>query len=465
MPKKMTIDEFKEKLNSVHGETYEYDFNTFHGCHSPMKIVCRKHGDFWQKPSKHLQGQGCVKCKKGVISVDDFKSMASAIHGGKYDYSKVFFETFSRAKITIGCPIHGWFEQGAFIHLKRGNGCPRCGDENAREAKIKKFGDFVGDAKFVHGDKYEYSPDGFTGSRGKTNILCPIHGGFTQGVANHLAGNGCPLCAGVMSNAEADILAFVKSLDPYVISRDRETIAPYELDIVSKSKSLAIEVNGTYWHSEKAGRDRLYHRMKREMVEASGMRLISIRSDIWRDKRELVEGIIINAMGASEGRKVDARKCTIKDVSPSESRSFLDKYHVMGGRNASRHFGLFCGIELVSIMSFTKRTGQVELVRFASKCNVRGGLTKMLKHCSSVVGFDKCFSYVDLDLFTGKSYLLAGFKPVSIKPGFAIVNGSRVESRQKWNKAPDGMTQSEWYEHEGVSRIWDSGQMRIEWSK
>ena len=65
----------------------------------------------------------------------------------------------------------------------------------------------------------------------------------------------------------ADILAFVKSLDPHVISRDRATIAPYELDIVSRAKSLAIEVNGTYWHSERAGKDRLYHKMKRLTIE------------------------------------------------------------------------------------------------------------------------------------------------------------------------------------------------------
>lgn len=465
MPKKMTIDELKEKLRSVHGETYGYDFYTFHGCHSPMKIVCKKHGEFWQKPSKHLHGQGCAKCQKGVISVDDFKSMASAVHRGKYDYSKVFFETFSREKVTIGCPIHGWFEQGAYIHLKRGNGCPRCGDESSRKAKIKMFGDFVDDAKYIHGDKYEYSPNGFTGSRGKINILCPVHGEFTQGAANHLAGNGCPSCAGVMSNAEADILAFVKSLDPYAISRDRATIAPYELDIVSKSKSLAIEVNGVYWHSEKVGKDRLYHRMKRERVEASGMRLISIRSDIWRDKEYLVKLIIMNAMGCRPNENINARECVVKEVSSRDSRDFLDTHHVMGGKNASRHFGLFNGDDLVSVMTFTIKSGATELVRFASKCNVRGGLTKMLKNCSSIIGFDRCFSYVDLDLFTGKSYIAAGFKPVSIKPGFGIVNGSNVESRQKWNKAPKGMTQTEWYESEGVSRIWDSGQMRIEWSR
>lgn len=465
MPKKMTIDELMSKIESIHGGEYEYDFDTFSGCHSPMRIYCRYHGEFWQKPSKHLGGQGCKKCSKKMISVNDFKAMASSVHSNKYDYSRVEFKSFSRAKVTIGCPIHGWFEQGAFIHLKRGNGCPKCGDVRSGEAKVKSFPDFIKDAVNKHGDKYTYSPLGFSGSRGGVSIFCRAHGEFKQGVANHLAGNGCPSCAQVMSHMETEVLHFVRSIDPAAISRDRKTITPYELDIVSKSNSLAIEINGTYWHSEKSGKDSRYHKMKREMVERAGMRLISIRSDIWRDKKDLVKLIIINAMGRRPHENINARECVIKEVSSRESRDFLDAHHVMGGKSASRHFGLFSGDDLVSVMTFTIKSGSTELVRFASKCNVRGGLTKMLKNCSLIIGFDRCFSYVDLDLFTGKSYLAAGFHAVSVKPGFGIVNGSNVESRQKWNKAPLGMTQTEWYDLEGVSRIWDSGQMRIEWSR
>lgn len=465
MPKKMTIDELKQKVKSVHGDKYEYDFDTFSGCHSPMKIKCHTHGDFWQKPSKHMHGQGCSKCSKGMISVAEFKSMASKAHRNKYDYSKVEFESFSKAKITIGCPLHGWFEQGAFIHLKRGNGCPKCGDARARDAKVKSFGEFLKDAVSEHGDKYQYSPIGFSGSRGDVLIFCPTHGEFKQGVSNHIAGNGCPSCAKVMSNMEMEVLEIVKSIDPFSVSRDRSLISPYELDIVSKSNSLAIEVNGVYWHSEKAGKGRNYHKMKREMTEGLGMRLISIRSDLWRDRKDLIKLIIMNAMNKLITKSVNARECTLSEISSKESRDFLSKHHVMGWRNASRHFGLFCCDELVSVMTFTNKNGTTELVRFSTSCMVRGGLTKMLKNCSSIMGFDKCFSYVDLDLFTGKSYLAAGFKAVSIKPGFGVVNGSNVDSRQKWNKAPDGMTQSEWYEAMGVSRIWDSGQMRIEWEK
>jgi hypothetical protein len=53
---------------------------------------------------------------------------------------------------------------------------------------------FITKAKQVHGDRYDYSLVEYMGSRTKVDILCSIHGLFTQEPSSHLRGNGCPEC-------------------------------------------------------------------------------------------------------------------------------------------------------------------------------------------------------------------------------------------------------------------------------
>lgn len=40
--------------------------------HDKVCIICPEHGEFWQKPYKHLQGQGCPVC--GQIKANQNKN-------------------------------------------------------------------------------------------------------------------------------------------------------------------------------------------------------------------------------------------------------------------------------------------------------------------------------------------------------------------------------------------------------
>lgn len=46
----------------------------------------------------------------------------------------------------------------------------------------------------THGTKYDYSLVRFTNSKSKIDIICPIHGKFTQTPEAHYSGQGCPNC-------------------------------------------------------------------------------------------------------------------------------------------------------------------------------------------------------------------------------------------------------------------------------
>lgn len=67
--------------------------------------------------------------------------------------------------------------------------------------------DFIAKAHRVHGDKYDYSLAKYTKSVNKVKIICPKHGVFEQTASNHLAGKGCPKCAGNVQSNTAEFIA------------------------------------------------------------------------------------------------------------------------------------------------------------------------------------------------------------------------------------------------------------------
>jgi len=130
--------------------------------------------------------------KKRTKSTTQFIKDAKKLHGNKYDYSLVEYKS-STKKIKIICPIHGEFKQKASNHLS-GNGCNECGIVNMGKYHLKSINQFIKDAKLVHGEKYDYSLVEYINGRTNIKIICPIHGEFEQTPVNHLSRNGCPKC-------------------------------------------------------------------------------------------------------------------------------------------------------------------------------------------------------------------------------------------------------------------------------
>ena len=63
----MTLEEFIEEANKIHGEgTYDYSKVDYKNYKTEVIITCPKHGDFPQTPASHLRGCGCRKCNKNI---------------------------------------------------------------------------------------------------------------------------------------------------------------------------------------------------------------------------------------------------------------------------------------------------------------------------------------------------------------------------------------------------------------
>lgn len=54
--------------------------------------------------------------------------------------------------------------------------------------------EFINRARQIHDGKYDYGQTVYRGYHKKVEIVCPEHGNFSQTPANHITGQGCPIC-------------------------------------------------------------------------------------------------------------------------------------------------------------------------------------------------------------------------------------------------------------------------------
>ncbi len=133
---RLTTEEFISRARRVHGNKYDYALVEYSVTRVPVKIICREHGEFEQTPTKHLGGHGCQTCGRLAAAnarrsnTEQFIAKAKRVHGDKYDYSLVSYET-TALPVKIVCPAHGEFEQKPHDHLS-GNGCRKCGYDRRR---------------------------------------------------------------------------------------------------------------------------------------------------------------------------------------------------------------------------------------------------------------------------------------------------------------------------------------------
>lgn len=158
-----------------------------------------KTGGCWECGKKQCVETAFNKTNDSLL--DRFVS----IHGDKYDYSMVVFND-CKTKVEIGCPIHGYFYQQPSKHLM-GRGCIKCGIEALSAKNVERTNDtayFIKRSKEAHGDKYGYEFSVYTRAKDDIIITCPTHGNITQKAVAHMDGDGCVLCRNEHNNFHKD---------------------------------------------------------------------------------------------------------------------------------------------------------------------------------------------------------------------------------------------------------------------
>lgn len=415
------------------------------------------------------RGHRCPYCNgRPIITIDVIA--ASMYAEGYYLISEEYIN--NKLPLECRCPEGHIFKTNWAKWSSHGYRCPYC------YGNAKKTIEYI--REVFEYNNYKLITDYYEGCNQKLHLICPNGHDYhvTWDNWNH-NGSRCPKCNVVgTSIQENSIVEFLKTVYKNdIVTNSYDIIPPKELDIVLPDINLAIEYCGIYWHSELAGKDRLYHLNKLNECNKKGLNLLTIFEDELIFKKDILESVLKNKAGVSKN-KIYARKCHVKEITTLQAREFCEQNHLQGYTGSSIKLGLFYDEALVSVMTFSKQSiakGQKhkanywELARFCNKINhqVVGGASKLLKYFERNYNWEKITSYADRRWSDGSMYYKLGFNFEKFtKPNYWYFKNSSIDRIHRFalRKRPDepkdktgwGLRQSQ-----GYNRIWDCGNYRF----
>ena len=434
------------------------------------------------------QDTGCPVCgnRKAVAGINDMTTTHPAVAAQWSPRN-----TLTASQVTSGTCDKAWWvcakghewDAAPVTRCRMNTGCPYCSGRLA----------IVGETDIATTHPHlvkEWSPDDdktpqdvSSGSDYRAKWVCSKgHKWESQVKHRALGGQGCPTCVSrqFSSKGEKELQDFIAAelVGTYVVFNDRQVQGVSELDVHIPSMKLAFEFDGLYWHSEATGKGPTYHSSKQEACRAAGITLIGIWEDDWRDRKDVVKNMVRRKLGVSSAPKLNARDMIVDARVPRlEADVFLSANHIQGSVNGS----VFTGLRdkdgvLVAVMSALSRRGAMEIARYATSANVRGGFGKLLKGITSEArrqGLSKIITYSDNTISDGALYRNAGFTAAeNIPPKYWVTwKLNRVHSstlkRKKFRDDPTlkydpAASLVDNYRLNNMHRIWDYGKVRWE---
>jgi len=206
----LNTNKFIEMAKQIYGNKYDYSKVEYINSYSKIRIICPVHGEFLQIARDHLSNHGCSKCSNRCKYIDTtyFTKEAQRIHKDKYDYSKVGYVN-NYTKVIIVCQTHGEYKQRPSMHLC-GQGCPKCAKKGYSKMAMQwlEFMEKYNDINIQHmgNSMQEYKikstnwhANGYCKS---TNTIYEFHGDYWHGNPKRYD----PECMNDVSNKKMKIL-------------------------------------------------------------------------------------------------------------------------------------------------------------------------------------------------------------------------------------------------------------------
>ena len=316
-----------------------------------------------------------------------------------------------------------------------------------------------------------------------------------QGQAAHGLTPRCltchPLKRSIFEDEIADFIKYIVPNNEEILISDRTVLKPLELDIYIPSKNIAIECNGTYWHSDTiGGKYKNYHVNKTNKCEELNIQLIHIFEDEWKTKKDIIKSKLCHLLNVNgtKDKKIYARNCTIKEIDSNIKNEFLIKNHIQGKDKSSIKLGLFYDRTLVAVMTFgnlrrsmgfkTNKINEYEMYRFCVDTSslVIGAGGKLLAYFIKNYTPARIISYADRrwSFKTKSIYKTLGFNFLGVTPPnyWYLIHGyDQLQYRYNFRKSELSKklevfdpTLSEWQnmKNNGYDRIWDCGHLKYE---
>ena len=289
-----------------------------------------------------------------------------------------------------------------------------------------------------------------------------------------------------ISNIENDIIQLLKHLNIEYKVHNHDIISPLELDFYIPCKNLALECNGTFWHSTAIRENKNYHYNKSKLCEEKGIRLIHIWEYEWYNERQrpILENIIKNALGINE-HKLYARKLDIEVRSSNIMKEFFEKNHIQGFRGGKfaiclidksqgefdilGNYRLNTGKVYMAYMMgkafFGKGKYEWEVIRGATELGytIIGGASKIFNYFIKNYNPKNCVYYIDYNYFNGNSLKnLPKMEFIKTQPSFKdyFKNQHTVKNRNPmhYKEIVEG------YKDGSILQIWNAGTKVYVWN-
>ena len=269
-------------------------------------------------------------------------------------------------------------------------------------------------------------------------------------------------CAKHDTGIERFIQTILDENDVQYIREDYTIIPDARVDFYMPLNNVIVEVNGTYWHSDKCKHPQ-HHLLRNAKAANVECNMITIWEDQINRIPQIVESVVLSKLGIYK-RRIGARKCRIVKIDGKIANNFLDNNHIQGRTSSKIKLGAYVGDELVGVMTFIQSRGcqgskqqmdgQWELNRFCTLLNTQviGLTSKMLRYFINHYQPTSIISFSHNDISDGNVYSKLGFTKVS-KPctSYYYIKANKRYHRSNFTRA--GIVRK-WPEYDVNDKSW-----------
>lgn len=457
-----------------------------HRSHTKYWFTCaQNHPSFEATPFNVDKGKWCPYCagRKAIPGENDLFTTNPEIiplWSKNNTIDPTTLKAQSNQKVLWWCGNHEW-EAYPYNVVTSGTRCPMCANKVATpETALSTTHPEI--AAQWHPEKNNLTPEQVT--RGHSSLVwwqCltnPDHE-WQSNVYNRTKpdGTNCPQCSyRPDSRGQLELHEFVESILPKGVQayKDRTALDGREIDIYIPDLAVGIEYNGTYNHSSARYRRPRMEAEKTALARSKGIRLIHVWEHDWRDNKTIVKAQIASALNARSMKKVYARKTRTTPITYAEAKSFLDTYHIQGACSGTQYLGLTYNDTLVAVMvlTYSRKTGEMRLDRYATSVSVPGGHSKLIKYVERTFKYNTLVTFADLQHSYGDLYHRTGWiLDKEMAPDYKYLYKNKVHHKfgfrlKRFKNDPEltydpSLTEPQLASLNNIYRVWDCGKLRF----
>lgn len=196
MPKRLTKDEWINRARAVHGDKYDYSKVNYINKTIPIMIICPEHGEFWQRPWNHLLGHGCAKCAAEVNAAKMRIWTKEKCYEVASRYTDLYsFRTEFEAAYNAALK-HNWLKDYTWLSYKIDMSTPK------KKRQTYTQDDIIERLQSLFGERYSYEKVVFKNMKTPITLFCHEkdangieHGEFSMRPDNIFSSHQeCPKC-------------------------------------------------------------------------------------------------------------------------------------------------------------------------------------------------------------------------------------------------------------------------------